>query len=48
MKVKYNKAYDTAERIVTYLHSKMGWTLDSDDKFYLELHIFRVTSRQEK
>ena len=48
MKAKYNKAYDTAERIATYLHSKMGWTLDSDDKFYLELHIFRVTSRQEK
>ena len=48
MKVKYNKAYDTAERIATYLHSKMGWTLDLDDKFYLELHIFRVTSRQEK
>lgn len=48
MKIKYNKAYDTAERIATYLHSKMGWTLDSDDKFYLVLHIFRVTSRQEK
>lgn len=48
MKVKYNKAYDTAERIATYLHSKMGWTLDSDDKFYLVLHIFRVTSRQEE
>lgn len=48
MKIKYNKAYDTAERIATYLHSKMGWTLDSDDKFYLVLHIFRVTSRREK
>lgn len=48
MKIKYNKAYDTAERITTYLHSKMGWTLDSDDKFYLVLHIFRVTSRQEE
>lgn len=47
MKIKYNKAYDTAERLATYLHSKMGWTLDSDDKFYLVLHIFRVTSRQE-
>ena len=48
MKIKYNKAYDTAERIATYLQSKMNWTLDSDDKFYLVLHIFRVTSRQEK
>ncbi|EEJ72381.1 PRD domain-containing protein [Lactobacillus ultunensis] len=46
MKIKYNEAYETAERIATYLHSKMGWTLDSDDKFYLVLHIFRVTSRQ--
>lgn len=45
-KIKYNKAYETAERIATYLHSKMGWMLDSDDKFYLVLHIFRVTSRQ--
>lgn len=45
-KIKYNKTYETAERIATYLHSKMGWTLDSDDKFYLMLHIFRVTSRQ--
>ncbi|MDH5099977.1 PRD domain-containing protein [Lactobacillus kefiranofaciens] len=45
-KIKHNKAYETAERIATYLHSKMGWTLDSDDKFYLVLHIFRVTSRQ--
>ena len=25
MKIKYNKAYDTAERIATYLHSKMGY-----------------------
>ncbi|EFB61582.1 putative transcription antiterminator LicT [Lactobacillus gasseri SV-16A-US] len=35
MKIKYNHAYDTAERIATYLHSKKGWTLNSDDKFYL-------------
>lgn len=48
MKIKYNHAYDTAERIATYLHSKKGWTLNSDDEFYLVLHIWRVTSRQEK
>lgn len=47
MKVKYTRAYETAERIATYLHAKMGWTLNSDDKFYLVLHIFRVTSRQD-
>ena len=47
MKIKYNHAYDTAERIATYLHSKKGWTLNSDDKFYLVLHIWRVTNRQE-
>ena len=48
MKIKYNHAYDTAEQIATYLHSKKGWTLNSDDEFYLVLHIWRVTSRQEK
>lgn len=48
MKIKYNHAYDTAERIATYLHSKKGGTLNSDDEFYLVLHIWRVTSRQEK
>ncbi len=47
MKIKYNKAYETAERIATYLHAKMGWNLDEDDKFYLILHIWRVTSRQK-
>lgn len=48
MKVKYSHAYETAERIATYLHSKMGWKLQPDDIFYLVLHIFRVTSRQDK
>lgn len=47
MKIKYSKAYETAERIATYLHAKMGWNLDTDDKFYLVLHIWRVTSRQQ-
>lgn len=47
MKIKYNRAYDTAESIATYLHSKKGWSLNSDDKFYLVLHIWRVTNRQE-
>lgn len=46
MKIKYSKAFETAERIATYLHAKMNWTLDTDDKFYLVLHIWRVTSRQ--
>lgn len=48
MKVKYNQAYETSERIATYLNSKMGWELKPDDKFYLVLHIWRVTNRQEK
>lgn len=47
MKIKYSKAYETADRIATYLQAKMNWTLDTDDKFYLVLHIWRVTSRQE-
>lgn len=46
MKIKYTRAYETAQRISTYLHAKMGGTLEADDQFYLVLHIFRVTSRQ--
>lgn len=46
MKIKYSKAYETANRIATYLKAKMNWILDTDDKFYLVLHIWRVTSRQ--
>lgn len=47
MKVKYNHAYQTEERIATFLQSKMGWNLKPDDRFYLVLHIWRVTSRQK-
>lgn len=47
MKIKYHKAYETADKIATYLQNKKGWTLNSDDKFYLVLHIWRVTSRQK-
>lgn len=47
MKVKYNHAYQTEERIATFLHAKMGWELKPDDRFYLVLHIWRVTSRQK-
>lgn len=48
MKIKYHKAYETVERISTYLNSKMGWVLSPDDKFYLVLHIWRLTSRQKE
>lgn len=47
MQVKYCHAYETAERISTYLNAKMGWNLQPDDKFYLVLHIWRVTNRQK-
>lgn len=48
MKVKYNHAYETAQRISIFLHKKMGWVLKQDDLFYLTLHIWRVTSRQDQ
>lgn len=48
MEIKYHHAYETVERINKFLNSKMGWELKPDDKFYLVLHIWRVTSRQEK
>lgn len=47
IKSRYKKAYETAERIATYLQAKKGWQLDNNDKFYLILHIWRVTSRQK-
>ncbi|MBP2058646.1 beta-glucoside operon transcriptional antiterminator [Lactobacillus colini] len=48
MKIKYHHAYETVERIDKFLNSKMDWELKPDDKFYLVLHIWRVTSRQEE
>lgn len=47
MKIKYHHAYETEERIATFLQAKMGWILKPDDRFYLVLHIWRVTSRQK-
>lgn len=47
MKIKYNHAYETEERISTFLQSKMGWYLKPNERFYLLLHIWRVTSRQK-
>ena len=46
MKVKYKTAYETVESISTYLKEKAGWTLSSNDKVYLTIHVWRVTQRQ--
>ncbi|BDZ32281.1 PRD domain-containing protein [Lactiplantibacillus sp. WILCCON 0030] len=47
MQVKYSFAYETVERIDTFLQSKTDWSLSPDDKVYLTLHIWRVTHRQK-
>lgn len=47
MQTKYQRAYQTSEHIASFLATKMGWHLGSDDLIYLTLHIFRVTSRKE-
>ena len=46
MKVKYQKAYDTVQKIGTYLYNQAGWKLQPDDQVYLTLHVWRVTHRQ--
>ncbi|MCP0886298.1 PRD domain-containing protein [Ligilactobacillus sp. WILCCON 0076] len=46
MQQKYPKAYETVERIDTFLQNKAGWRLHPDDEVYLTLHIWRVTHRQ--
>lgn len=47
MKVKYKKAYDTVQKIGTYLYKRAGWQLQPDDQVYLTLHVWRVTHRQK-
>ncbi|RRK10165.1 PRD domain-containing protein [Lactiplantibacillus garii] len=47
MMTKYPRAYETVERIDTFLQSQAGWQLQPDDKVYLTLHIWRVTHRQK-
>lgn len=47
MRAKYPLAYDTVERIDTFLQSKADWRLTPDDKVYLILHVWRVTHRQK-
>lgn len=46
MKVKYQKAYDTVQKIGTYLYKQTGWKMQPDDQVYLTLHVWRVTHRQ--
>ena len=46
MKVKYQKAYDTVQKIGTYLYKQAGWKMQPDDQVYLTLHVWRVTHRQ--
>ena len=47
MMAKYPLAYETVERIDTYLQNQTDWQLHPDDKVYLTLHIWRVTHRQK-
>ncbi|MDX8045281.1 PRD domain-containing protein [Gracilibacillus sp. S3-1-1] len=46
VKDKYEKAYQAAEKIAALLRQKYGWTVSSNEKLYLTLHIWRVTNRQ--
>ncbi|KAB8126576.1 PRD domain-containing protein [Gracilibacillus oryzae] len=47
VKNKYDKAYQAVEKIAALLKQKYGWTVSSNEKLYLTLHIWRVTNRQK-
>ncbi|SFL71773.1 transcriptional antiterminator, BglG family [Gracilibacillus orientalis] len=47
VKTKYKKAYQAVDKIAALLKQKYGWTLSSNEKLYLTLHIWRVTNRQK-
>ena len=48
MEQKYPQAAVTVNHIDNFLQTKMGWTLNPDDRVYLILHVWRVTHRQEQ
>ncbi len=48
MEQKYPQAAVTVTRIDNFLQTKMGWTLNPDDRVYLILHVWRVTHRQKQ
>ncbi|GAF22927.1 MULTISPECIES: PRD domain-containing protein [Bacillaceae] len=45
VKTKYEKAYQAVEKIAKLLETKYGWTLSSNERLYLTLHVWRVTKR---
>ncbi len=48
VKTKYEKAYQAVEKFAALLKQKYGWTVSTNEKLYLTLHIWRVTNRQKK
>ncbi|WP_185970945.1 PRD domain-containing protein [Alkalicoccobacillus porphyridii] len=46
VKTKYEKAYQAVEKISTLLEKRYGWSLSSNERLYLTLHVWRVTNRQ--
>jgi beta-glucoside operon transcriptional antiterminator len=46
VKSKYKKAYQAVDKISHLLEKKYGWTLSSNERLYLTLHVWRVTNRQ--
>jgi beta-glucoside operon transcriptional antiterminator len=46
VKTKYEKAYQAVEKISNLLEKRYGWSLSSNERLYLTLHVWRVTNRQ--
>lgn len=45
VKGKYNKAFQCAERIASYIKKDYNWSISHDEILYLTLHIHRLTNR---
>ncbi|MCF3942887.1 BglG family transcription antiterminator LicT [Oceanobacillus alkalisoli] len=45
IKLKYDKAYQCAERIASYIKKDYNWSISHDEILYLTLHIHRLTNR---
>lgn len=46
VKDNYKKAYQAAEKISNMIETRQSWKVSEDEKFYLALHIERVTNRK--
>lgn len=47
VKLKYPEAAMTVDRFAVFLKKQMNWDISEDERFFLILHVWRVTHHQE-